>query len=272
MNDYSYLESLPVETIVTQILPELSAIDLIRLCGSSNKFREICSDSYIWQKRIKEEIPHICIYNPTFRDYIQFITNRIPVILNGDVIAHTTVDFSRHRLGLELVFSDLANILTTGTYTLIFLSGLEPIYALDTRNVTYAFTTRLYVTKLLLVPDMTLQQLITLPSLIEYSTPGYLRRIKEDNTKAINKIIDDNLFSPLSSTPIYGIYRSQSGLEILDLRTKRGWIYCNSLNRDELMEILTFLGYRGDTNIRGKDHLCDLIRNRLEDIGHYVRI
>lgn len=195
MSNYSYIESLPLEVIISQILPELSLYDVIQLCQSSTVFNDLCENQYIWKILLQRDFPEIIEdLGPDWkRTYIDLVTKRIPIVLNGDVIRTTIIEFSGGQLGVQCVFPDVENIINDKVYMLIFLNKIYPIFIIDTQQDSYKF--HMYninnINKVLIIPS------ITLDRFIETLTPTKSSNVNRINPGNMQEIIYDNLFSPL---------------------------------------------------------------------------
>lgn len=286
MTDYSYVESLPLEVITTQIIPELSLYDVIQLCQSSTVFSDICDNEYIWKILLQRDFPEVTedLGEDLRRTYIHLVSRRVPVTLNGDVIGTTIIEFSKGQLGLQFVFSDLSNIMGVEMYTLIFLRGHYPIFAIDTQENSYTFdeSNIRNINRILVIPNLALNEFIQTPPPTISSGRGRKpnpKRIKLNRRDPLDDIIENNLFSPSGNPPIYGLVdidgyfrvldKTQQLEELEDRRMVKRPKRCDVMWRHEVENILNILGHT-EYEYVNRITPCEWIRNRLREIGHLI--
>ncbi|SNW62101.1 F-box domain-containing protein [Orpheovirus IHUMI-LCC2] len=141
MEDVEYINSLPNELLIDQILPYIHLDNLSSLCSSSQRLQSLCQDERLWLNRINIEYPDQLIKkrkNEGFKSlYLRLVKDdTVPVYENGDIIGYVQLrddeGFSglTNRLGIDNV-----NVFLLGyTYEIydVYLIKNNQMYDIDT--------------------------------------------------------------------------------------------------------------------------------------------
>lgn len=194
MSDY-----IPDEVLISEVLPRLPLEELLRLCASSNRLKNICTHPDIWRSKIKLEFPEYMDKPDNFNwsQWYTFLlanTKQIPMVYHGDVIAHIRIGINNETV---LMFVDMTiqklNLRDDPIYLFFISENADPVIVLLHKHNT---NTIIWISNQLRL-SKSIDKLLVVSGEIPLD---HLR-----NQVTMSGVIMENLFSRQSKYPIYGI-------------------------------------------------------------------
>lgn len=254
------MNSVSDNILITVFLSRLSLDEIMSLFRLNKRLQTICSNPELWRIKLGNEYPTYTtskLFDLTWKDYYRLLLKgrQLPVYHHGDRIAF--VPFMPNFIDQVI--------------------KLISLYVNDSR-----------ITHIVFIDQH-------LEPLIDVTYPALTITIKSTNHSEINKIVFtnniningdtmyDELKSPLSKIPIYGIldFNQGSQFEMINYLNPYGRHISRSykgFDRNELLSIMTILtSHEVNTNVSAKQwthysnpELVLFIQSRLENIGHTI--
>lgn len=275
--DTNNLLFLSDQILINIILPRFPYNTLQNLFFINIRFKNICRDEDLWRIKISNEFPTYCLNKPNiinWRNFYRFMLGRvIPVYYNGDRLGYIPFNQNQINIVMHLLINVyICCIQNTNDINIIFIDrdrnlviNVEyPSQLICFGNITNNYET---INKVLIISNKLLSP--PQPTIHEY-------RKTKINKQVDNKLILNELTSQHGNPPIYGkmqiipyIRSTDEIFVIIDKRNSQSCSdekICNTFNEEEIHSILRTLG----VNYQNGENLYNIIRNKLEDIGHMI--
>lgn len=285
------------EDSLIKILSYLSLDELGRFCSSNPQINNICNQDFLWQAKSFQDYGERAKNKPrevNWKEWYQLLMlKKIPLYFNGDRIAWVPFSYDFLALILKLIQPKLKNIVTDQQLNVVFIDEMiNPVLIVKYPQMDYIVKSKDWdsIEKIVLIANDNFEakHIEELDSQ-EMTDQQDLQNIDDQQDRLI---IHEELVSFKGNPPIYGrnysIIRQNRFADgapeiiykfLIVHRTSEHkapiWKDCRIFDLDKLVEIASDLRLDPD-EIREslvnqqKTNLCNLIKERLIEIGHVL--
>ena len=243
------LLSLLDDIVINEILAKLPLSGMASLCQSHSRFAAICAGERLWSVKTSREFAPMARFKPVYiswRNYYIFLlrSRRVPLYQNGDIVTLIPFDLKYFNLIVDMI---VPHIDVLDSLHIVFINAQrEPVFVVHYPSGTFIIENFGRVEKILL---------ITHPEFGQAND---------------NRIIYEELTSPLGSPPIYGTVQ-KGRFKLIDGTNssfRSVGLDCETMSRGDLSQIAQALMIPHYMLMEAD--LRNAIRERLQEIGHII--